>query len=105
MISTSEQRVLIRIPIEPAIMRTVYGDVKCFRLSQGFCSAEYADGNIFPISNPLELFVLDQINNAGTASGNDVMVLYFKFEPLGPPSNPDRDDNERSFQDLQSYLG
>lgn len=103
MISTNENRVLIRLPIEPAIMKTVYGDVKCFRLSQGFCSAEYADGNIFPISNPLELFVLDQINNAG--AGGDVMVLYFKFEPLGAASNPDRDDNERSFQDMQSYLG
>ena len=69
--------VLIHVPVEFVTVRINGADQKCLRFSDGFSWAEFDDGNVHPISNPLQLFMLDVTNNAPGGIGQS---LYFTFE-------------------------
>lgn len=106
MINTSEQRVLIHIPIEPAQFASNGGNIKSFRLAQGGCYAEYADGNIFLISHPMEQWILDVTGMLGiTVNTGDNINLYFTFDAQGMYPNPGNDDNLRSITGIETFLG
>ena len=102
MLSGTDGIVLVRIPIAPTTIRTSGGDVKCFTLAQGFCFAEYDDGNVFQISNPLEEWLLSVKKDSG-GTPNDLQI-YFTFEAEGKRGNPGKDDEGRSLTDIQTVL-
>lgn len=102
MIGAPTDQILIHVPIEPALIRTNSGDIKCFRLSQGFCFAEYQDGNIFQISNPLEQWLMGVNTNADNVVSDS--QIFFIFEAPGKRGNPGQDDEGRSIHDIQTAL-
>ncbi len=105
MINTSNTSVIVHIPMEPAVVRFNGGDVKCLRPAQGFAWAEYADGNVFPISHPLEEWIYDVTGNDGPTPGTaEQATLYFVIDPPGKAGNPGQDDEQRSLTDIQTVL-
>jgi hypothetical protein len=84
MIGTSDPTVIVRIPVENAKVRIGGEERSVLRLAQGFCFAEYGDGNVFPLSNPLEEWLISVCANAPGGIGQQV---YFVFEAAGPRSN------------------
>lgn len=102
MLNTTNEVVLVRIPIAPALIRTNGGDMKCFTLAQGFCFAEYDDGNVFQISNPLEEWLMSVKKNSANTP-NDTQI-YFTFEAEGARGNPGLNDDGRSLIDIQTVL-
>lgn len=102
MINAASDVVLVRIPIAPAMIQTNGGAMKCFTLAQGFCYAEYDDGNVFPISNPLEEWLMSVKKNSANTP-ND-MQIYVLFEAEGQRGNPGKDDEGRSLTDIQTVL-
>ncbi len=88
MISTEDQTVIIRIPISTVTIRFGGAERQVQALAQGFCFAEYGDGNVFPISNPLEQWLLDVTTNQGVTpgAGDKGQRVYFVFEAAGPAS-------------------
>ena len=99
---SSDVAVLVHIPITPANIRTNGGDIKCFQLAQGFCFAEYPDGNVFQISNPLETWLMSVRTNADNVVSDT--PIYFVFEAEGKKPNPGQDDEGRSLTDIQTVL-
>lgn len=89
MIDTADQTVIVRIPVERVKVRIGGADRECLNLAQGFCFAEYGDGNVFPISNPMEQWLLDVTTNQGVTpgAGDKGQRVYFVFEAAGPKSN------------------
>ncbi len=89
MIDTADQTVIVRIPVERVKVRFGGGEREVLNLAQGFSFAEFGDGNVFPISCPLEEYILSAIVNSGvTPGGGDKgQRIYFQFEAAGPASN------------------
>ena len=89
MIGIDDQTVIIRIPVEKVKIRFGGAEKEVLNLAQGFCFAEYGDGNVFPISNPLEEWILSTIINSGSTpgGGDKGQRIYFQLEAAGPPSN------------------
>ena len=102
MLNTTNNVVLVRIPIAPTTITTNGGAIKCFTLAQGFCFAEYDDGNVFPISNPLEEWLMSVKKNSENVP-NDTQI-YFTFEAEGARGNPGKNDDGRSLTDIQTVL-
>lgn len=89
MISTDDQTVIIHIPVEKVKIRFGGAEKEVLNLAQGFCTAEYADGNNFPISNPFEEWILSTIINSGPnpGSGDKGQRLYIQLDAAGPASS------------------
>jgi hypothetical protein len=106
MIGTSDQTVIVRIPIERAKVRFGGEEREVIRLAQGFCFAEYGDGNVFPISNPLEQWLLDVTTNQGVTpgAGDKGQQVYFVFEAAGPASNDGQGTATTDVTNIQTGL-
>ena len=106
MLNPADNTVIVHIPIEPVVVRVNGADKKTYRLSQGFCVAEYPDGNIAHLSNPLEEWLL-AVNVNGNAQGAAIgqnYSVYFSFDTPGKLGNPGQDDEHRSLIDIETYL-
>jgi len=104
MIGNLDPTVLVHIPIEPCVMRIQGAERKVFRLAQGFCMAEYSDGNIFHLSNPFEEWLLSVNTNSGGQGTGEQYTVYFVFEPEGKRGNPGENDDSRSLTDIATVL-
>lgn len=106
MISTSDQTVIVRIPVEAVKIRFAGAERTVLQLAQAFTLAEYADGNVFPISCPLEEWILSTIVNSGVTPGTgDIgQRVYFQFEAPGERSNDGQDNKETSVTNIQTGL-
>ena len=89
MIDTADQTVIVRIPVQKVKIRFGGGEREVLQLAQGFSFAEYGDGNVFPLSCPLEEWLLSTVVNSGpTPGGGDRgQRVYFLLEAAAPPSN------------------
>ena len=104
MINTDDPTVIIHLRVEPVMVKTSGGNLKAFRLAQGMTQAEYVDGNVFVISNPLEQWMADVRGFSGTQTTNTTPQIFFVFDAPGNVGNPGLDDNERSINDIQTEL-
>ena len=75
--NASSMDVVVHVPVEFVTVRINGADRKCLKFSDGFSWAEFDDGNIHPVSNPLQLFMLDVTNNAPGGIGQ---TIFFQFE-------------------------
>jgi hypothetical protein len=98
MINTDDQTVIIRIPVEKVKIRFGGAEKEVLNLSQGFCFAEFADGNAFPISNPLEMYLMD------ATSIDRGQRIYFQLEAAGPPSNDGQGNAPTDVTNIQTGL-
>lgn len=104
MISTEDPTVIVHIRVEPVMVLTNGGNVKAFRLAQGFALAEYVDGNVFQITNPLAQWIDDVRYQTPAGATNTVPRIFFLFDAGGPAPNPGQDDSERSLHDVSMEL-
>ena len=96
MMYTDDQTVIIRIPFAVETIRFGGKDRQVINLfGKGFCAAEYQDGLVFPVSNPLDDWVYYTLLNQPTPGQN----VYFLLEPEGKKGNPGQDDELRSLTD------
>ena len=103
MINTSNTDVIVRIPVSQATIRFNGVDRKVFNLNGGFCFAEYADGSVFQVTNPLKEWGIAQDNVKAQAAVSGFNV-YFEFEPEGKRGNAGGDDEKRSVTDDEFSL-
>lgn len=83
MINTEDSTVIIHIPFNRVKIRFNGAEIDALQLAQGFSEAEYADGQRFPISCPLEEWLLDvTMNRAGGGGKNQ--NFYFVIDAPGP---------------------
>lgn len=89
MLNTSDPTVIVHIPVRATKVRFNGADVDCYELAEEFSQAQYADGEMFPISCPLAEWIMDVTVNAGVTpgTGNPGTRIYFKFVAAGPKSN------------------
>ena len=106
MIDTSDQTAIVRIPVERVKIRFGGAERQVLRLAQGFCFAEYGDGNVFPISNPMEMWLMDVTTNQGVTpgAGDKGQQIYFVFEAAGPPSNDGQGNAITDVTNIQTGL-
>ena len=99
MIGTSDPTCIVRIPVEQVKCRIGGEERQVLRLATtGFCFAEYGDGSVFPISNPLEQWLLDVTINSGKTpgAGDSGQQIYFIFEAAGERGDPGENDKQVS---------
>ena len=100
MINQVSNKVIVHLAMEPATVRMKSGEEKVFRpAARGFCFVEFDDGDVHPISHPLEEWILDQLNR-----GSPVGPIYFKIVPPGEVSNDGQDNKPTSVNNIQTGL-
>lgn len=97
MIGTADQTVIVRIPVERV---RAFGESgrHVYQLAQGFAFAEFKDGNAFPISNPLEEYIMSVLNSAGDLG----QKILFEFVSPGERSNDGQDEKTTSVTNLET---
>ena len=100
MISTSSNKVILHIPVCLQTVRFGGIDRKVASFSAGFVDAEYEDGNVFPVTNPLKDWLIDMESRVAGSTQSSSLV-YFVFEGDRVKSNPGNDDNGPSITDDQ----
>ena len=102
MIGTSDPTCIVRIPVEQCKCRIGGEERTVLRLAQGFSFAEYGDGSVFPISNPMEQWLLDVTINSGKTpgAGDSGQQIYFVFEAAGERGSDGQDDKQASLINL-----
>jgi hypothetical protein len=84
--SGGDSTVIVHIPFEEITVRINGSDRRVLQLAQGFSEAEFSSGERYPISCPLEEWLLNVTVNAGITpgTGDKNQRVYFVIEPAGP---------------------
>lgn len=104
MINATSNDVIVNMCMEPAVVRFNGADIKVLRPStSGFCFVEFSDGEVHPISHPLEEWIMSAAVNSGPTPGSaPVGTVYFRIVPPGERSNDGQDDKQTSVTNIQS---
>jgi len=105
MINQKSNDVIIRMNMEPAVVRFNGQDINVLRPSaRGFCFVEFDDGDAYPISHPLEEWIMSIYNSGPTPGTSSVGTIYFVINPPGERSSDGQDDRTASVTNIQTSL-
>ena|SRR3990167_2639606 len=100
MINQSSNDVIVHITFEPVSVRFAGVERKVFRPGvRGFCFAEFDDGDVHPISHPLEEWFLGLVNRSA-----GVGTIYFEIDNPGERGNDGQDLSSASVTNMHSDI-
>ena len=101
MINQKSSDVIVSIAFEPVTVRFAGADRKVLRPSvRGFSTVEFDDGEVHPISNPLEEWFLGLINRSA-----GVGTVYFEITGPGARSNEGQGTANYDVTNIQTSMG
>ena len=105
MISQTSNDVIVRMSMEPDVVRFAGVDKRVLRPSaRGFSWVEFDSGELHPISHPLEEWLLSLLNNGVTPGTSQIGTVYFIIDTPGDRSMDGQDDRQTSVNNIQTSL-